>query len=296
MTLPSTDRPVAHRPALEGVRTLALRVAREPLVHFLLIGAALFLALQGVRSLQRPTVSLDAGELNQLVDYWRLQAQRPPTADELKSIVRERIDEELLAREAQRLGMDRGDLIIRRRLAQKMGFASEDAAGGEPSEADQRAYFARHADRYAQPTRVALRHRFFSTDRGEEQARRDANLALGATQAQPDEPNEVVGDPSLLPLAYADVSLRDLARDYGPEFVKAAQTAPLGTWVGPVRSPFGWHLIRVESRPAPQPVAFDSVRDRVREDLAADRRKTAADAFLARLRTRYRVRVAGVTQ
>ena len=175
-----------------------------------------------------------------------------------------------------------------------MAFASEDAAASAPSEAALRDYFEAHRIRYAAPTRAALRHAFFSTDRGERQAETDARLAMGVLHAAPEEPNASSGDPSLLPLAYADVSLDDLARDYGPDFVRAVRTAPLGAWTGPVRSPFGWHLIRVEGRPAARAAAFADVRDRVRDDWAADRRKAAQDAFLARLRARYRVTVAGV--
>ena len=86
---------------------VARAILREPLTQFLLIGLVLFAVASVARDLRRPVVRIDEAELHQLVAYWEAQAQRPPTADELQAMLRERIDEELLAREAVRLGLDR---------------------------------------------------------------------------------------------------------------------------------------------------------------------------------------------
>jgi len=143
------------------------RIAREPLVHFLVIGALLFAGLQAVRAAERPTVRLSEQELGQLVAYWQMQSGRPPTKAELQAILRDRIDEELLAAEAQRLGLGKDDLIVRRRLAQKMAFASEDVGTlAEPSEKQLRAFYAKTEDRYATPAHIALRQAYFSAERG----------------------------------------------------------------------------------------------------------------------------------
>lgn len=268
------------------------RVAREPLAHFLLIGALMFGGLSVVKSLQRPTVTLDAQDLNQLAQYWEIQMQRPPNKAELQGIIRDRIDEELLAREALRLGLDKGDMIIRRRLAQKMAFATDDTAQvSEPSDAALRAYYARTSERYAAPARVAFQQVFFSGDRPHGGAEKAAAQALERAEEDQREPE---GDPFLFPLAYDDVSLQDLLRDYGSAFVKTLETAPLGTWAGPVLSPYGWHIVKVTARRAPPKVSFDSVRDQVRDAYLADRRAEANAAFLRDLRKRYRVVVAGM--
>ena len=275
---------------LEPARRLVARLVREPLAHFLVIGALLFAGLQLVRAAEPPTVSISEPELNQLVGYWQMQSGRPPTRAELQAILRDRIDEELLAREAQRLGLDKGDMIIRRRLAQKMAFASEDVgAVGEPSETALRAYYAEHQAQYATPTHIAFRQVFFSGDRGAEAARAAATAAL--VQAKRGE--DPVGDPFLLPLTYADADPDDLARDYGEGYAKTAQAAPLGAWTGPVASAYGAHLIRVESRTGAAVAPFDTVKAEVRDAWRADRRAASNAAFLARLRQRYRVVVAG---
>jgi peptidyl-prolyl cis-trans isomerase C len=268
------------------------RLVREPLVHFLILGAVLFAAMSVVKDMRRPRVVIEAQELEQLATYWELQMQRPPTRAELAAIIHERVDEELLAREAVRLGLDKDDMIIRRRLAQKMAFASEDAAAVEPDATTLKAYYDKTRDSYATPARLALRHLFFSRERTDVSPQVAASAALRTIRSG----GGVTGDPSLLPLAYADVSLTDLARDYGGEFAQVARGAPLMTWVGPVNSPFGVHLVRVEARIAPEVPSFESVRGEVRAAWLLEQRKAGARAYLARLRKVYRVDVAGLPE
>jgi peptidyl-prolyl cis-trans isomerase C len=270
------------------------RVAREPLVHFLLIGALLFGGLTAIKSLRRPTVTLDAQDLNQLVSYWAVQMQRPPSKAELAGVIHDRIDEELLAREALRLGLDKGDMIIRRRLAQKMAFATDDTSQvGAPSDPALRAYYAMTADRYAAPARVAFQQVFFSGDRPHGGAEKAAAQALHRAEEDQREPT---GDPFLFPLAYEDVGVGDLTRDYGPAFVKTLQTAPIGAWQRPVLSPYGWHIVKVTARHQAAGVSFETVRDQVRDAYLADRRAEANAAFLKSLRKRYQVVIAGVPE
>jgi hypothetical protein len=269
-------------------------LAREPLVRFLLIGAVLFAGMQMIRAAQRPVVRIDASELNQLATYWEAQTQRPPTKAELAGIIGDRIDEELLAREALRLGLDKNDMIIRRRLAQKMGFATDDAQAAEPTEPQLRAYYARTAERYAAPARVAFQQVFFSGDRPHGGAQMAAAQAL--ERAEEGGRADPTGDPFLFPLAYDDVNLPDLVRDYGTAFEKTLETAPIGTWTGPVLSPYGWHIVKVTARRAGAATSFEAVRDQVRDAYLSDRRESSRAAFMAGLRKRDRVVVAGVDQ
>src|SRR4051794_22099962 len=186
--------------------SLLRRLAREPLAHFLVIGALLFGGLSAVKAMQRPTVTLDAQDLNQLAAYWEIQMQRPPNKAELAGIIRDRIDEELLAREALRLGLDKSDMIIRRRLAQKMAFATDDTAQvGEPTEKALRDFYAGTADRYAAPARVAFQQVFFSGDRPHGGAEKAAAQAV--ERAEEGGREDPTGDPFLFPLAYDDIGI-----------------------------------------------------------------------------------------
>jgi hypothetical protein len=267
---------------------VARAILREPLTQFLLVGLVLFAVVSLARDLRRPVVRIDEAELNQIVAYWEAQAQRPPTRDELNAMLRERIDEELLAREAVRLGLDRDDLIIRRRLAQKMAFASEDLEPvPEPREADLRAWYAAHPGDYVSPATATFRHVFFSGDNEDAEARARAALGL----ARPAE----AGQPFVLPLSLVGAAVRDIERDFGPAFSSQVETAPLGRWSGPVRSAYGWHVLYVERRAPAAPAPFETVRPDVAEAWKADRRNQANQAFIRKLRARYRVEVAGTS-
>jgi hypothetical protein len=184
-------------------------------------------------------------------------------------------------------------MIVRRRLAQKMAFASEDVAEiPEPDDTTLQAYRDRHKARYATPGRVAMRHLFFNQDRTGETPDAAAREALSQVSAG----GSPMSDPSLLPLTYADITDADLARDYGPEFAAAVRKAPVGAWTGPVVSAFGVHLVRVEARRPQEQPPLSEVRDVVLGAWMAERRQEANRAFRASLRKRYKVEIAGLPQ
>ncbi len=266
-----------------------LRAAvREPLLHFVLIGALLF-AVTALRQKQseQAEIRISAGEVAQLAAFWESQAQRKPTAEELRGLIDERIDEEVLAREAVRLGLDRDDVIVRRRLAQKMAFVSDDlAVVAEPAEAELREYFDTHRDAYTTPDLYALRHVYFNPDHhtavDADAQRALQRLARGANA------NEV-GDPFMLPRELADVSRDDILRDFGSSFADAVTGSAPGDWSGPVRSPFGVHLVKLESHTPSSTARFEDVRDRVREAYLAKKQQEANVALRAKLRQQYKV-------
>jgi peptidyl-prolyl cis-trans isomerase C len=277
----------------EAVRSGLSRVLREPLVHFLVLGGLLFAVIAFANHLKRPVVRIDSQEIEQLASYWELQSQRPPTRAELAALIQERVDEELLAREAIRLGLDKDDMIVRRRLAQKMAFASEDVAAlSEPDDKALQAYYDANRERYATPGRVAMRHIYFNSDRTGETPQAAAAAALSRLQAG----GEAASDPSLLPLTYADIAEADIARDYGAEFAAAVHKAPVGAWVGPAPSAYGLHLIRVERRLPTQIPPLADVREDVRAAWLAERRQEENRKFRASLRKRYKVEIAGLPQ
>lgn len=262
---------------------------REPLTHFMVIGALLFGGGLIFKDQQRPVIVVNTQDVAQMAEYWELQSQRPPTREELTAMIRERVDEEILAREAQRLGLDRDDLIIRRRLAQKMAFAGEDVAPiPEPTPKILEDFYNRTRTTYAEPAHLALRHAYFSSERTEG----DPKLAAEAALARARSGLSPASDPFMLSLTYGDVSATELMRDYGPEFARLAEKAPLSSWVGPVASPFGWHVLRVEARRPARIPPLAEVRSEVSDAYMAERRQAANASFMAKLRKRYRVEVA----
>jgi hypothetical protein len=267
-----------------------LRAAiREPLLHFVLIGAVLFAATAlRQHKTDESEIRISAGEVAQLAAFWESQSQRKPSAKELQALIDERIDEEVLAREAVRLGLDRDDVIVRRRLAQKMAFVSDDLAlVGEPAEAELRAYFDAHHETYTAPDLYAVRHVYFNPDRHGNSLDADAQRTLQKL-ARGADANEA-GDPFMLPRELADVSRDDIARDFGSIFADAVTGSKPGTWSGPVRSPFGVHLVKLESHTPSTQARFEDVRDLVREAYLAEKQREANTAMRAKLRRQYRI-------
>ena len=210
---------------------------------------------------------------------------------ELQTLVDEAVDEEILYREAQRLGLDRDDAIVRRRLAQKLTFILEDAgATGSPSEAEVEEYYARHAERYRRPGRTTFDHVFLSGDSRTDPAG-DAKVLLDELRGVDDDGWQRLGDPFMVARSYADRSDQEIAGLFGRVFTEAVAGLPVGGWNGPVESTYGAHLVRVNRRTAPRAPALAEVRDRVAADLREDRRRERSLAAYQELRDAYEVRL-----
>ena len=167
------------------------RWLREPLIHFLLIGAFLFAADRymqpvggGTPSSKQIQLSLD--DLSQMVMLFQSQWRREPTAQELARLVEDKVQEEILYREALAMGLEKDDTIVKRRMAQKLRFLAEDvAAAREPTADELKSYYKQNSARFAQPNRVSFRHLYFSPDIRGQRARDDAAKALAKLDGQP---------------------------------------------------------------------------------------------------------------
>lgn len=285
-------RAAADAPATTPSRTRLQRLLREPLLHFVLVGALVFFAAEAWRSyhdVHRIVVTEET--VASLAGKHRLQFGRAPTQAELERLISGWIEEEALYREGRAMGLDREDEIVRRRVVQKVSFLRQDLAlPPEPTEADLERYFRAHAARYAQPARTSFRHLYFSPDKGGSQAAQhraqDALARLGAGAA----PEAVGADPFPDQSAYAGVGPTEARRLFGDTPMAAAVgQAPPGRWSGPVRSGYGWHLIRVEARADAAPAQLGPLRDAVRADWIDDAQAAANARAMAALKARYTI-------
>jgi hypothetical protein len=271
---------------------------REPLIHFLLIGVGLFVLYnvlnRGESDAPRDIVVSEA-RVEALAENFARTWMRPPTAQEVKGLVDDYVAEEVYYREAVAMGLDRDDLVIRRRLRQKMEFISADvAAATPPTDAQLQAYLEQHAEKFLMPPRLTFRQVFFSTDRRGEGAARDAEKLLAELGAGrgPADPLEV-GDPTLLPPTMEAAAPQDIANAFGDEFAAAIEDAPVGQWSGPLPSGFGVHLVKVDGREAGTAPTLAGIRPLVQREWEAEQRRSVENALLDKLRARYDVRVEG---
>jgi peptidyl-prolyl cis-trans isomerase C len=261
---------------------------REPLVHFLAAGAIIF----AVYALVRPAtpaagnsrvIRLTAGDLAQLREGWIAQWRRPPTAEELQGLIDNRIREEILSREALEMGLDRDDVIVRRRLAQKYEFLTQDLIEGKVAgDAELAATFAAHPERYRIEGSVSFTQVFFNA---EEPARRAlAQLRAGSAPGS-------VGDPTLLEAEVSGRREEEVARQFGGAFMEGISDAEPGTWTGPVRSAFGWHAVRIASRRRPRVPELSEVKDAVARDWRDGQRRALNDGLYQALKRRYEISI-----
>ena len=288
----SGDRP-AHRTDPGGSPPARWRERlRDPLALFLLVGVGVF-ALDHWReggADESRRIAVTGEEVERLRARSTAQRGRPPTGPELQALIEGAVDEEILYREAQRLGLDRDDAIVRRRLAQKMTFVLEDAGGQAAPAADEvERYFARHAERYRRPARTTFDHVFLSADRRTDPAG-DAAALLGAVGGDGGGWKRL-GDPFMLARTYADRTDAEIAGLFGAAFADAVSASPMNDWTGPVESAYGMHLVRVRGRTPARAPRLDEVRDRVADDLHEERRREQGRAAYRALRDGYEVRL-----
>jgi hypothetical protein len=187
--------------------------------------------------------------------------------------------------------LDRDDTVVRRRLAQKLEFLTEDvAAAREPTDAELAAYFEANRERYRIPPRISFTQVYFSLDRRGVAAEHDAGLALAGLRAgSPATAASGFGDGSMLDDTYREKTPQEIDAAFGVDFAAAVSTHEPGTWFGPVASGYGLHLVRIDARISATLPALSEIKARVRADWSYEQRRQANDAIYRRLLERYAV-------
>jgi len=271
------------------------RLLREPLLHFLILGALLFAVYAytdrgrgGVEPSRQIPLSLD--DLSQLALLFQSQWRREPTPDEFNRMVENKVQEEVLYREGLAMGLDKDDTIVKRRMAQKMQFLAEDvAASHPPTTAELKAWYEKNSDKFAQPSRVSFRHLYFSPDRRGARAREEAATALSKLAGQPEDSKLAasLADPFMFQDYYRDRAPEFLGKEFGPQFALAVAKLAPGSWQGPIESGFGWHLVFVDTLIPGRVPAFEEIEGDVKTAWLAEQKAIAWDKAYKDMRAKY---------
>jgi peptidyl-prolyl cis-trans isomerase C len=271
------------------------RLLNEPLLHFVVIGLLLFAGYQFVNrgwdaATQSNSIELTEDDLRQMSIAWLAQGRPSPTPQQMQNLVELRVREEILYREAVALGLDKGDTIVKRRLAQKMEFLTEDVSAiKEPTVEELKVWFQSSANTFALSPRVSFRHLYFSPDQRGEASRGSAEQALlQLAQKSGEWPGAAaLADPFMFQDFYGDRSYDDVAKLFGPGFAKALFEVKPGVWQGPLESGYGWHLVFADAIVPARVPSFEEIEPEVRSAwLASERAELKRKAFDA-LRSRY---------
>lgn len=270
------------------------KLLREPLLHFLVIGAGLFFLFNQVGG---PEVGADnrivitQAKLERLAAVWQQRMGRPPTSQEREQQLDHYIREQVLYREALAMGLDKDDAVVKRRMAQKLEFIFEDiATPPEPDDTKLQAYLKKHPDKFTQPARYTFSHIYLSVDKRGDKALDDAKLLLARLQQKAHKIDaSAAGDALMLNHHYTDTSQPEVARLFGKRFSKKLNSIEPGQWSGPLDSPYGVHLVNVQQRKDTRLPVLAEIREQVKAEYIFDWQRDANEQFYANLRKRYEV-------
>ena len=270
------------------------RLIREPFLHFLLLGALIFIAHRFLskRIDDGPgRIVITQGQITSMVIGFSRTWQRPPTREELEGLIRDRVREEVYSREAIAMGFDRDDPIIRRRLQQKLAFVTDDvAAVAEPTNAELADYLKTHAASFGVDRRVTFSQVYLDPNRRGERLAGNANELLTQLRQQDrDTDLSSLGDPFLLEHRFLATPDMEIAKQFGEKFVTKLGDVPVGQWFGPVESGYGMHLVFVEERTAGRLPELAEVRDAVSRDWTNERRLELNEKFFQGLLKHYAI-------
>jgi hypothetical protein len=272
---------------------LIVRLLREPLLQFLALGAVLFAlyGLAGKRSAEAPEkIVVSASRVANLGDGFARTWRRLPNEQELQGLIEGYIRDEVFYREGRAAGLDRDDVIIRRRVRQKMEFLADEMSLPEPSDEQLAAYLASNPERFRAEDQLTFHQVFLSATRRANTIDSDSKqLASILARADDTVDATVLGDPFLLGEEFRDVSPRKLTSIFGESFAKQISVMEKGRWQGPISSSFGQHFVFISERVPGNLPPLDAVRPVVQREWANARRLEAEQKLYASLRDRYEI-------
>jgi len=280
-----------------------MKLLKEPLIQFLLIGAVIYGAygLYGApdEDVGTRTVIVDKNRINSIISQWNGRWNRPPTRQELDGVINAYIREEILYRKAIEIGLNKDDPIARRRLAQKLDFLTKDIALlKKPEEGELEQYFKDNIALFSAANMISFYHAFLDPDARDNATLDDAAKLLEELRkaGEPDANAPSVGDRFMLENRYTQVTELDIRRHFGSGFADSVMQLEAGKWHGPVLSGYGVHLVYVSEFIEAAPPKFVDVRDKVFAIWQEKQQKKFNEEFYDNLKASYDVVIAEVPE
>ena len=262
----------------------------EPLLHFLLIGALLFVLFEVLRSpgdVSDKRIVITQSDVEALQANFARTWQRPPTMQELQRLIEEKVRGEIAYREAVAMGLDVNDAYVKQRMKAKLEFMLEDISTlDQPTDQELADYLAQYPEKFRREAQVSFVQVYLGEQPSEQEA---ARVLAQLTEAGADAELETYGKSIMLPLAVSASPLSVVDRRFGSGFTAQLEGFPVGQWQGPVVSSYGYHLVQVNGRIAAMDPPLEAVRREVTRELVAERIKTVKETTYAGLREQYEV-------
>jgi hypothetical protein len=273
-----------------------VRLLKEPLIQFLILGAAIYgaYALFGAPEddFRDTTIVVDSNRIDSMIVEWERRWNRPPSRQEIDDLIQQYIKEDVLYRQAVAMGLNKDDPVTRRRMAQKLEFLTSDMSGMQvPETGELEQFFADHQESYRDPDRVSFSHIYFNPDRREGATLTDAEATLARLKEKGEPGAEIseLGDRFMLQSYFDSATEWDIRRQLGSGFSEVMMDLEPGQWHGPVMSGYGVHLVFIYDYFTAPPPVFENVQARVLEDWHAEKREQFNAQFLENLKSRYEI-------
>ena len=267
---------------------------REPLLHFLLIGAGLFFLFSQINNPQVETghrIIITQANLDRLATIWLKRMGRPPSAQEREQQLEHYIREQVLYREAMAMGLDQGDVIVSRRLAQKMEYLFNDLSFiPEPTETELVSFLSEHASQFTLPATITFSQIFLDPGERDQEINKDAEQLLEQLKETTSEVDTInLGDRSLLPYEFTKERENEITSMFGAAFTNQAFALPVNSWQGPITSEYGVHLIYINSYTEARLPPLAEIRERVASEWRSTKQHEANEIFYQSLYQRYEI-------
>jgi len=276
------DQSAADRAAQSSgsIMSAVARLSRAPLVHFALLGALIF----GIDSALHPppkddkVIIVKKALRQSLIDNFDEDKARVPSDSDIEKMIDSWVASEILYREGKALGVDRGDDMIRDRVAFKMQLLIFDQIRvPEPTEDQLRAWFADNHARFDEQERVGF-YLTPPTDQATARQHLDDIHQQHESEELQNQTRAILGRP-----------VESLAASFGEGFRDALVAMPEGRW-NVLQSKDGWHVVRLDSRRPGALASFESVRDEAAKIWHTEETRKLAWEAVKRLKTSYQVR------
>jgi len=269
------------------------KLLKEPFIHFVFIGIAMFLlyGLVSDKTNSKNSIVINDFDVNNIISTWEMQWKRPPTEQELQKLINLNIKQEIFYQEALKMNLDHNDEIIKRRLAQKMQFLSNDiAALIEPNDKVLKVYFEKNKDKYLTPYAYSLYQITFSPDKRKD-TYKDAEITLKQFPNATFDEMRQWGDKLPFDYYFSEINANELALQLGSKFSESIQKLETNKWVGPVPSGFGYHLVFITNKTEPKIPSFESIKKTLTRDFEYDNQKEVDEAIYKALKRQYDIHI-----
>jgi len=258
----------------------------KKLLSFLCIGLVILLLDSWLDSSNRDkTIILYDDEINSLIDTWTAQVGRPPNEEDLKGIINQLVEEEILYREALKLGLDKDDIIIKRRLAQKIGFLKQEEQSNVPTETQLRNYYEDKQDNYFLDNRYSFTHLYFSKENNGKARADNALIQLIKNETTPR------SEPFLVGKNFLNKTAKEIDRDFGKGFARNLINLREGVWMGPFDSIYGSHLVKTSNFKEARMPEYVDVKKEVLLDFLLEKKQGQMRDYINSLKDKYEIKI-----